>query len=51
MDTRPSTLLRNMHTEIMVKGQLNEHAVKGLWNVLIEMADRIERLEDRVHNK
>lgn len=49
MDKRPSILLRQMQTDIMVKGQLNEHAVKNLWSVLIEMADRIERLEDRVN--
>ena len=47
MDKRPSILLRKMHSEIMAKGQLDEHAVKNLWSVLIEMADRIERLEDR----
>ena len=47
MDKRPSILLRQMHSEIMAKGHLDEHAVKNLWSVLIEMADRIERLEDR----
>ena len=47
MDKRPSILLRQMRSEIMAKGQLDEHAVKNLWIVLTEMADRIERLEDR----
>jgi len=36
-----------MHAEVVAKGQLDEHAVKNLWSVLTEMADRIERLEDR----
>jgi hypothetical protein len=51
MDNRPSTLLRQLHSDIAVKGQLNEQALQGLWPVLIEMADRIERLEDRLNNR
>jgi len=47
MDKRPSILLRQMQAEVMSKGRLDEHAVKNLWSVLTEMADRIERLEDR----
>jgi hypothetical protein len=38
-------LLRNLAKDLPAAHELNEPSTKALWSILIDMADRIERLE------
>ncbi len=41
-------LLRNLAKELPAPQQLDEPSTKALWSILIDMADRIEKLEARL---
>ncbi|MGZ8367088.1 MAG: hypothetical protein ACXW37_12505 [Nitrospira sp.] len=45
MDTHPSDRLRKLMTELTREPQLNKTQTKALVNILIDMADRIQTIE------
>lgn len=47
MDTHPAEQLRKLMTEITRDPQLTRTQTKALVNVLIDMADRIQLLEEQ----
>lgn len=48
MDTHPSDQLRKLMTELTRDPQLNKIQTKALMNILIDMADRIQILEQHL---
>jgi hypothetical protein len=48
MDTHPSDQLRKLMTELTRDPQLNRTQIKVLLNVLIDMADRIQTIEQHL---
>ena len=47
MDTHPSEQLRKLTTELTREPQLNKAQTKALLNILIDMADRIQTIEQQ----
>jgi len=45
MEAQPSELLRCMLTNVTVKKELKGQDLSSLWNILIDMAERLEKLE------
>ncbi len=48
MDTHPSDQLRKLMAELTRDPQLNKIQIKALMNILIDMADRIQILEQQL---
>ena len=48
MDTHPSDQLRKLMTELTRDPQLNKTQTKALLNILIDMADRIQIIEQQL---
>ena len=47
MDTHPAEQLRKLMTELTRDPQLNKTQTKALLNILIDMADRIQTIEQQ----
>ena len=47
MDTHPADQLRKLMTELTRDPQLNKTQTKALFNILIDMADRIQTIEQQ----
>ena len=47
MDTHPAEQLRKLMTELTRDPQLNKTQTKALFNILIDMADRIQTIEQQ----
>lgn len=41
-------LLRNLAKELPAAQELNEPSIKALWSILIDMAERLKKLESQL---